>query len=52
MDWDDLLGALVSADYQGYFTVETGFGSRDVDPIDVAKTSRSFVRDRLAAIGA
>jgi fructoselysine 3-epimerase len=36
MDWPAFLALLRDANYDGYFTVEGGFISRDVDPRDVA----------------
>lgn len=50
MDWDDLLRALLASGYDGYFTVETGFGSREIDPVSVATGSLAFLKQRLAAI--
>jgi protein FrlC len=46
-DWDSLLKALLRHQYKGYFTVETGFGDRNVDPVEVARSSLSYLRDRL-----
>lgn len=48
MDWAALIEALVAAYYQGYFTVETGFGERGADPREVARRSMEFIRDRIA----
>jgi len=48
IDWDSLLKSLLEYQYKGYFTVETGFGSRDVDPVDVARFSLSYLRERLS----
>lgn len=42
LDWNDLFRALFKADYRGYFTVETGFGSRSIDPVQIARESLSF----------
>jgi len=50
MDWDDLLRALGRADYEGYFTVETGFGSRHISPIDVAEGSLRYLKTRLKTL--
>lgn len=47
MDWDELLGALVGAHYQGYFAVETGFGSRHIDPVEVARQSLLYIKSKL-----
>lgn len=52
MDWDSLLSALLAHDYQGYFTVETGFGSRYLDPREMAKASISYLKSRLAGLAA
>lgn len=52
MDWDSLLKALIAHDYQGYFTVETGFGSRYFDPRETAKSSIDYLKSRLAALAA
>jgi protein FrlC len=52
MDWDGLLLALAQGKYQGYLTVETGFGSRFIDPIEVAESSLAFLRDRFTATAA
>ncbi|OBZ94918.1 sugar phosphate isomerase [Pararhizobium polonicum] len=48
MDWDSLLRALQRSGYQGLFTVETGFGSRGIDPHDIARRSFSYLKDRLS----
>ncbi|WP_171026142.1 sugar phosphate isomerase/epimerase family protein [Mesorhizobium comanense] len=48
MDWDDLLRSLLASDYGGYFTVETGFGARGIDPHDVARRSLKYLKERLA----
>lgn len=50
MDWDSLLKTLLEHQYQGYFTVETGFGSRDIDPVEVARSSLSYLRERLSLL--
>ena len=52
MDWDFLLKALIAHDYKGYFTVETGFGSRYLDPRDTAKSSIDYLKSRLAVLAA
>lgn len=50
MDWDSLLRTLLEHQYQGYFTVETGFGGRDIDPAEVACSSLSYLRERLSLL--
>jgi protein FrlC len=50
MDWDDLLRALIRANYQGYFAVETGFGSRHINPLNVARDSLRFLIERLEVL--
>lgn len=50
MDWDSLLKVLLTRDYQGYFTVETGFGARGIDPIDIAMRSFDFLNHRLRGL--
>ncbi|SIR23837.1 protein FrlC [Rhizobium sp. RU20A] len=47
-DWDDLIRALVEANYQGYFTVETGFGSRHINPVEVARHSLLHIKSKLS----
>lgn len=49
-NWDSLLKSLLEHQYKGYFTVETGFGSRDVDPVEVARSSLSYLRERLSLL--
>ena len=50
MNWDSLLLSLEEHRYAGTFTVETGFGGRDVDPVAVARSSLSYLRERLACL--
>ncbi len=47
MNWSELMRALVDASYAGYLTVETGFGSREVNPVDVAKSSLIYLKEKL-----
>ncbi|WP_428423488.1 sugar phosphate isomerase/epimerase family protein [Pararhizobium sp.] len=50
MDWDNLLRSLTASSYAGYFTVETGFGARGIDPRGIAARSFRFLKDRLEAL--
>lgn len=47
MDWNILLQSLADHRYKGVFTVETGFGNRNIDPIGVARSSLSYLREQL-----
>lgn len=47
MDWNSLLQSLLEHKYSGIFTVETGFGNRNTDPLEVARSSLSYLRERL-----
>ncbi len=47
MNWDELLRSLHVSNYTGYFTVETGFGFRGIDPIDIATRSYRYLKQRM-----
>lgn len=47
MDWNSLLQSLADHRYTGVFTVETGFGNRNIDPVEVARSSLSYLRELL-----
>jgi len=50
MDWNSLLLSLAEHRYTGTFTVETGFGGREVDPVEIARSSLSYLRERLSCL--
>lgn len=51
MDWHSCLGTLVATNYEGFVTVETGFGRRGIDPGEIASRSIRHLRSCLAQAG-
>lgn len=49
-DWLPRMEALVTANYTGHVTVETGFGRRGVEPAEVARTSLRHLQQVLEAV--